>query len=166
MTSRDRLFRDPVAFFLALAVADNAIKGVTTVEQLLKIRPQGGNKTFQFQWNEGKGDLPVFRTVTAKGPTSSSWNTSSMYHYLTCVSNAAGYKKGSITIHTLRRGLAYVVDGKNLCLAFASPSADVPYQQKLRRLPSAISSSGGRPRTPSGAITYRRCHLSTGRLLS
>ncbi|KAL8899983.1 MAG: hypothetical protein Q9207_005916 [Kuettlingeria erythrocarpa] len=41
MLSSERLFHDPVAFFLALAFADNAIKGVTSIEQFWSIQPRG-----------------------------------------------------------------------------------------------------------------------------
>ncbi|KAL8856892.1 MAG: hypothetical protein Q9178_006481 [Gyalolechia marmorata] len=110
MVTRERLFRDPVAYFLALAFTDNAIKGVSSIEQLWSIEPRRGQKSFQFEWNADKLDVPVFRVTTVTGPTSASWTCSSMFHYLDIVTRTAGYKPGSITIHTIRRGAANLID--------------------------------------------------------
>lgn len=57
MKAGDRLFRDLIASFLVLAVADGAIKGVTTKEQLQKISPRRGDKSFQQQWNKDKASM-------------------------------------------------------------------------------------------------------------
>ena len=110
MQPRERLFRNPVAFFLALAFADDAIRGVSSIEQFWSIQPRKGQKSFQFEWNADKLDLPVFRVITATGPTSASWTCSSMFHYLDIVTRNAGYQPGSITIHTIRRGAANLID--------------------------------------------------------
>ncbi|KAL8637191.1 MAG: hypothetical protein Q9228_005515 [Teloschistes exilis] len=110
MSSEDRLLRNPLAFFLALAFADDAIKGVSSVEQFWEIRPRQGQKSFQLEWNKEKLDTPVFRMVNATGPTPDAWHTLSMFYYLRNVVKNAGYKEGSVTIHTLRRGVANVVD--------------------------------------------------------
>ena len=133
MQSRERLFRDPVAFFLALAFADDAIKGVSSIEQFWSVQPRRGQKSFQFEWNEDKLDVPVFRVVTATGPTPASWTCSSMFHYLDTVTRNAGYKAGSITIHTIRRGAANLIDSMIpflhpdetvilICIEMASPA--------------------------------------------
>ncbi len=133
MQSRERLFRDPVAFFLALAFADNAIKGVSSIEQFWSIQPRKGQKSFQFEWNTDKLDVPVFRVVTATRPTPASWTCSSMFHYLSIVTRLAGYKPGSITIHIIRRGAANLIDITNpflqvyfmvilICTEMASPA--------------------------------------------
>ena len=115
MISQHNLYRDPVAFFLALALADSAFRNVTTVEQFLSVRPYLGSKSMQFQWVQDKLDTPVFKVIKPTRPTSDSWNGSSMFYYLANVVKTAGYKKGSIAIHTLRRGLANVVDRKVSC---------------------------------------------------
>ena len=46
MQPRERLFRNPVAFFLALAFADNAIRGVSSIKQFWSIQPRKGQKSF------------------------------------------------------------------------------------------------------------------------
>ncbi|KAL8815113.1 MAG: hypothetical protein Q9223_005718 [Gallowayella weberi] len=69
ISSEDRLLRNPLAFFLALAFADDAIKRVSSVEQFWEIRPRRGQKSFQLEWNKEKLDTPVFRMVNATGPT-------------------------------------------------------------------------------------------------
>ncbi|KAL8939682.1 MAG: hypothetical protein Q9216_003222 [Gyalolechia sp. 2 TL-2023] len=110
VTSQDRLYRDPVAFFLAFALADGAFHNITTVEQFLNVRIPADKKSLQFRWRQDKLDTPIFQEVKQTGPTSNSWNSSSMFYYLAKATKSAGYKKGAIAIHTLRRGLANVVD--------------------------------------------------------
>ena len=94
MQPRERLFRDPVAFFLALAFTDNAIKGVSSIEQFWSIQPRKGQKSFQFEWNTDKLHVPVFRIITAIGPTLAFWTCSSMFHYLGIITKNAGYQLG------------------------------------------------------------------------
>ncbi|KAL8778200.1 MAG: hypothetical protein Q9194_002136 [Teloschistes cf. exilis] len=91
MLSRERLFRDPIAYFLTLAFADDAIKGVKTMEQFWAIKPPKGQKSFQFEWNADKMDMPVFRVTTATGPTPASWTCSSMFRYLSIVTKEADF---------------------------------------------------------------------------
>ena len=84
-------FVTQLLFFLALAFADDAIRGVSSIEQFWSIQPRKGQKSFQFEWNADKLDLPVFRVITATGPTSASWTCSLMFHYLDIVTRNAGY---------------------------------------------------------------------------
>ncbi|KAL9038224.1 MAG: hypothetical protein Q9214_005369, partial [Letrouitia sp. 1 TL-2023] len=110
MLNHEQLYRDPVAFFLALAIADNAFKGIHSLEQFWAVRPQRGQKSFQFKWNQEALDQPVFRTVKKDGRVSDAWAASSMYHLLKRLVANAGFPEGSITMHTFRRGVANMVD--------------------------------------------------------
>lgn len=141
MSSEDRLLRNPLAFFLALAFADDAIKGVSSVEQFWEIRPRRGQKSFQSEWNKDKLDTPVFRIVNATGPTPDAWHTSSIFCYFRNAVKNAGYKESSITIHTLRRGVANVVDSKNLNW-LSEPSFANPALQNGRHPPSGTNYLG------------------------
>ena len=63
-------------------------------------------------------DLPVFRMVDADGATERAWDCSSMYYQLDKLITTAGYPKGKITIHKIRRGVANLVDHTNhICSA-------------------------------------------------
>ena len=46
MQPRERLFRNLVAFFLALAFADNAIRRVSSIKQFWSIQLRKGQKSF------------------------------------------------------------------------------------------------------------------------
>ena len=46
MQPNERLFRDLVAFYLALAFADDAIRGVSSIKQFWSIQPRKGQKSF------------------------------------------------------------------------------------------------------------------------
>ena len=63
MTSRDDVMRDPVAFVLALAFADTALKGITSVQKFADVKPRSEKELFTFEWNDEVLDQPVFRLV-------------------------------------------------------------------------------------------------------
>ncbi|KAL9583992.1 MAG: hypothetical protein Q9203_004848 [Teloschistes exilis] len=157
MLSRERLFRDPIAYFLTLAFADDAIKGVKTMEQFWAIKPPKGQKSFQFEWNADKMDMPVFRVTTATGPTPASWTCSSMFRYLSIVTKEAGYPPGSVTIHTMRRGVANKVDDfvspaqRNQLLGWSS--SDIYERDYISRISSVDGQSAFLNETP------HTCHI-------
>ena len=107
MKDKEGLLRDPVFFFVALAFADNAFRGITSLDQFWKVRPFGDNRQLELQWNDAVMDTPVFRWIDKSGSMgleSPAWNTNSMNRSLRSLTEIAGYKKSSVTIHTLRRG--------------------------------------------------------------
>ncbi|KAK3178123.1 hypothetical protein OEA41_000256 [Lepraria neglecta] len=112
MTDMENLFEDRVVFFLVLANADNAFLGITSVEDLWKVRPRDGESIFTFQWQNEVLELPVFRKAQAHGVTEKAWTCASMFRQLSDIIQKAGYRKGTITIHTIRRGMANVADDK------------------------------------------------------
>lgn len=113
MTRRPDILRDPTIFFLALALADNALKDISSVEQFSMVKPPPGEKTFEFKWNVEVLDQPVFRRVGSKGVTEEAWNCQQMFYQLGNIIECAGYKKGLITIHTVRRGFANAIESKH-----------------------------------------------------
>lgn len=119
MKDKEELLRDPVFFFVALAFADNAFRGIPSLDQFWKVRPSGDNKQLEFQWHDAVMDIPVFRSTDKSGSmgiNSPAWNTSLMFCSLNSLTETAGYKKGSVTIHTLRRGFGNRVQRKyNIC---------------------------------------------------
>ena len=101
--------RNGVMYFLALALADGAIKGYRTVSDLLKANIRPGETNWTFQWTEGMQDKPVLRMVNSKGPTGKSLTYSSMHTSLVELGRRAGYK-GTITAHGIRRAFLNVVN--------------------------------------------------------
>ena len=112
MKTREELLHDPIMFFLPLAFADHAFKDIASVDQFWNIRPPSGTKQFEFQWRDSILDEPVFRYITKGNVTDEPWHTGQMYSQLKVLVQAAGYRKGSITIHTLRRGFANAIFSK------------------------------------------------------
>ena len=114
LTSReDDLMRDPVLFFLTLAMLDDAVKGVDSIEQFYDVRPRPGCDKFMFEWNDKVLDQPVFRLINRhKGVTQDAWHCDQMFSQLQNVVECAGYQRGDITGHTIRRGFANAIESK------------------------------------------------------
>jgi len=112
MTDHENMFYDPVWFFVALAFTDQAFKGISNLEQFWTVRPKDGQGSFQFEWNADVLETPVFRAVKSSGTTLEPWRCASMFHQLGKVVEAAGYRKGTITVHTIRRGFANVMNSE------------------------------------------------------
>ena len=106
---------DPTVFALALALTDNAIKGVSSVEQFYETEPLNTEKKFMFEWNEDVLDKPVFSRIDrCKGVLKDeAWNCNNMFYQLQDVSQCAGYRRGDINDHTFRRGFANAIESKS-----------------------------------------------------
>ena len=61
-------WRNGILYFIALALADRAVKSCHTVEDLLMAAPRNGD-VWKFQWNEDALEKPVFQMITQDGPT-------------------------------------------------------------------------------------------------
>jgi hypothetical protein len=48
--------------------ADGAFKGLSTVTDVLAVRPPKGRESYTLEWNENMKDLPFSRMVTREGP--------------------------------------------------------------------------------------------------
>lgn len=80
------------------------------------MKPPAGVKTFQFKWATEVLEKPVFRLINQSGVvTEQSWNCQQMWHQVENLVVCAGYKKGSITMHTLGRAFASAVDSQSAC---------------------------------------------------
>ena len=112
MKDQEKFLRDPVFFFIALAFADHAFRGISSLNQFWEIRPPGDKKQFEFQWNDAVMDVPVFRSKGDLSIHSPAWTTTEMYKVLNRLTNILGYEKSSITIHTLRRSFGNRIDSE------------------------------------------------------
>jgi len=95
-----------VMFFIALAVADGAIKGVKTVEDLKKIRIPTGKESWQLEWEDSAQDLLVFRQGDGQNRALS---YSTLNTQLTVLSKYVGFKD-ALRVHTVSRQVAVDVD--------------------------------------------------------
>ena len=113
MKDKENFLRDPVFFFVALAFADHAFRGISSLDQFWAVRPPHDRTQFEFQWNVAVMETPVFRSTDkngALGIESPAWITTQMYRDLNNLTRLAGYEKGTITVHTLRRGFGNRVE--------------------------------------------------------
>ena len=104
--------RNGVMYFLALALADGAIKGYRTISDLLKANIKYGETSWTFQWTEGMRNKPVFQMITMDGPTGRSLTYGSMHSAFAELGHRAGYKE-NITAHGIRR--AFLTAANEVC---------------------------------------------------
>lgn len=68
MKDREDFLRDPVFFFfIALAIADQAFQGISSLDQFWAVWPPRDRRQFEFQWNTAIMDIPVLRMADDLG---------------------------------------------------------------------------------------------------
>ncbi|KAL6714267.1 hypothetical protein ACLMJK_007690 [Lecanora helva] len=105
-TSQHReLQHDDTQFLIALAIADKAIFGINSVEDLWDLEiPQGADE-LPLRWNKDVENLPVLRKATMKGGVSKQPLPKSTFEQiLKTVLKRSGYF-GVVTIYVIRRGV-------------------------------------------------------------
>jgi hypothetical protein len=106
LKSKNRLLYNGLMFFFALAIADNALKGYETLDDLMKARLPEGRDSWELQWEEEARGLPVLRMASANGVDKSRALT---YAALWNQIVPLGYEIGcrdSLKIHAIRAGVA------------------------------------------------------------
>ncbi len=93
-----------VAFILAIALANNAFRDHSTLEEILAIRPPVGEATVAIDWSWEKRNEPVFKDGDGKIEKSSAFG-----HNLAEVGHRAGYEQ-NITVRDARREVLTLVD--------------------------------------------------------
>jgi len=58
-------------FFFALAIANNALKGFKTLDELMKARLLRDRDSWELEWKDEIRELPVLRMASAKGVSES-----------------------------------------------------------------------------------------------
>ncbi|KAH0542349.1 hypothetical protein FGG08_003287 [Glutinoglossum americanum] len=98
----DTLLVNPVLFLLAIALADNAFRDYSTLEEILAIEPPADEDLYHIEWKDDILDMPFFRTATFEGPTNKIQKSNSFSHQLVALGRRAGYEE-NITVHDARR---------------------------------------------------------------
>ena len=131
--------RNTLLFFLAIAVADGAIKHFNTLEELLKVKLQPWEETFVFQWTESSLEKPIFQAVSAEGPTGKALTYLSMHTAVVQLGRRAGYTE-NITAHAIRRGFLSAADEvyssaqRNHIAGHVGPIFEESYQSRVSKI--------------------------------
>ena len=107
----DKLTFDDTQHLLALALADGALQGIDSIEDLWQIRICEGDDELPLRFKDRIKALPILRNATMKdGMTTDPLSKSTFDRVLSSVFSLAGYL-GSSTVHAIRRYLGKEVDG-------------------------------------------------------
>lgn len=94
-------------------VADGAFKGLSTVTDVLAVRPPKGRESYTLEWNENIKGLPFFRMVTPEGPQQNKvLSFSSMHYNFGSLAQREGFKD-PLRVHGIRAGVANCIDRKS-----------------------------------------------------
>lgn len=63
MISKSRVQYNGLMFFFALTIADNALKGYETLDDLMKVRLPEDRDSWELEWKENACNLPVLRII-------------------------------------------------------------------------------------------------------
>ena len=99
-----------VFWVIVHGVADGAFKGLSTVADVLAVRPPKGRESYTIEWNENAKDLPFFRMVSPKGPDSKrALSFSSLRHNFASLAQRECFKD-TLRVHGIRGGVANCID--------------------------------------------------------
>ncbi|KAJ5110853.1 hypothetical protein N7532_001388 [Penicillium argentinense] len=93
-------------------VADGAFKGLTTVAEVLSMRPPKGRESLTLEWNEDKKELPFLRMINHDGPQGSRALTfSALRHSFSSLAQRMCFRD-KLRVHGIRGGVANRIDPK------------------------------------------------------
>jgi hypothetical protein len=104
----------PVASLVALAIADGALVGISTVEDLRKVRIKQTRTVENIAIVPDMAEVPIFRASLGRGRAISGSRIvcfDQYQHHLQSVADRAGYNSRFTTYH-IRRGHGAVLDSK------------------------------------------------------
>lgn len=102
-----------VFWVIVHGVADGAFKGLSTVTDVLAVRPPKGRESYTLEWNNNKKDLPFFRMVTPEGPQQNkALSFSSMRYNFASLAQRESFKD-RLRVHGIRAGVANCIDRKS-----------------------------------------------------
>jgi hypothetical protein len=103
-----------VFWVIVHGVADDAFKGLSTVAEVLAVRPPKGRESYTLEWNENEKELPFFKMVSPEGPQrNKALSFSSMHYNFTSLAQRECFKD-RLRVHGIRGGVANCIDRK-LC---------------------------------------------------
>jgi len=95
-----------------LALADNAVWGIDSFEDLWQLQIPPGEDELILRWNDSAEALPILRNATIQhGVTEEPLPKRTFDRILKSVLNVSGYF-GNATVHAIRRYLGKKVNGK------------------------------------------------------
>ena len=114
-----KLIYNDAAFLLTLAIADGALFGFQSLDDIRKQEIPPGENELILRYNDAAVDRPVLRKYTkAKGVTGEPISKSAFLAIYESTIKNAGHLCGT-SIHTIKRELGKKIDGENP-LSFAS----------------------------------------------
>jgi Protein of unknown function (DUF3435) len=106
------LIWNDAGFLIPMAIADNALWGFDSLEDLLKQKIPAGDNELPLRWDASVLDRPILRKCTkADGVTDQPMSQSAFRKILKSTLQNASYLT-STSIHAIRRQLGKKVDGK------------------------------------------------------
>jgi hypothetical protein len=101
-----------VAYFLAMAIADKALYGIESLEDLLKIEIPAGQDELELFFKDSILNLPILRRYTKeKGTIEEIIPKSAFLRIFRAMIRKTGYFYGT-SIHAVRRYVGKKIDGK------------------------------------------------------
>ena len=135
MTSKSHVQYNGLMFFFALAIADNALKGYETLDELLKARLPKERDSWELEWKENACDLPVLRMASAKGVNKTRALTyAALWNQIVSLGNRVGYRD-AVKIHAIRAGVANKIKGES------TPSLVVIAPSDYAKIPNSVNGS-------------------------
>ncbi|KAJ5302313.1 hypothetical protein N7508_007176 [Penicillium antarcticum] len=101
-----------VFWVIVHGIADGAFKGLSTVAEVLNVKPPKGRESYTLKWEESVRDTPFFRMVTPEGPKQNGALTfSSLRHNFTSLARRECFRD-VLRVHGIRGGVANRIDPK------------------------------------------------------
>jgi hypothetical protein len=126
-----------VAYFLAMAIADKALYGIESLEDLLKMEIPAGQDELELFFKDTVLDLPILRRCTKeKGTTEEIMPKSAFLRIFRAMMRKTGYFCGT-SIHAVRRYVGKKIDGKSR--SSIQPLVFVPFFLKTGSIRLQIS---------------------------
>ncbi|KAJ5675025.1 uncharacterized protein N7477_004959 [Penicillium maclennaniae] len=129
-----------VFWVIVHGIADGAFKGISTIEELLAIRPPEGRESWTLRWRQEVQNVPFFRMVNSEGPKQDKALTfSSLRHNNTSLARRNGYKN-TLRVHGIRGAVANRIDARGSeatrgqALDHQNPDTYLKYQSTIKAL--------------------------------
>jgi hypothetical protein len=107
------LLYNSTAYFLAMAIADNALFHIKSLDDLQALEIPAGEHELILSFEESALNRPILRTCTKeKGITEDIMPKSAFLRIFRAMMQKEGYFCGS-SIHAVRRGLGKKIDGES-----------------------------------------------------
>ncbi|KKZ61741.1 hypothetical protein EMCG_03770 [[Emmonsia] crescens] len=132
------LGRNFMFWLMTVGLADQAFKGIQTLDKLLDVRPPRGRESLTFEWENRVENLTVFRMVTSQGPDKSkALSFSSLRHHYKSLSQRDSFRD-PLRVHGIRGGVANKLDSsvsresRSQALDHQNPETFSQYQSQVK----------------------------------